>query len=77
MDLSNILTADNLSNILTAILTVGGAFGAKYVVKLKKTLKELDELFTVVNDSLSDDAVTGAEIKKITKEAKDIIAIWN
>lgn len=76
MDISSIFTPETLSVVITAIITLVGGVGGKYIVNLinyVKVAREAFELLSVLIDSLSDGKLDPSEIQKIQKEYKDVI----
>jgi len=61
---------NNLPQIIAALLAVGVIW--KYLSKIMKVAKEIEELLAVLRESLADGKITQSELTRIVKEAKDI-----
>jgi len=55
---------------------LGLAVVAPFLLKAKQILKEVGELLLALNDGLADNSLSQAEIRKIIKEAGDVVGIF-
>ena len=63
------------SEILTLILTMIGSLGATlpFVAKFKSKLSQAKALIISIESALEDDKITQAELKHITRYAREIV----
>ena len=59
--------------VISALLGVLAVFAGVHLKKFKQILKEISELVVVLSHSLQDNKITADEMKKIVKEATDVI----
>jgi len=67
---------DFLLNNLEVITSLVAGLAGAFWLKGKKAIKELGEAIVTVTKALEDDKLSKEEVLEITKEFKDVIAVF-